>query len=193
MTRWPDHTLQPTRDGVASSAVAVHVSRRLWLKLVRWEIMRKTIYISTSLAVALLASGCHSPSPTTEAPVAPVVSQAPAPKPFISHHIHPVPSDLPTFGTPTTNSIRVAIFGMSETVMQPGHYYLAQGAVVRDAVEAAHGIGNQAEWTWSHYSGIERPKPDGSFEVIRFTQGRSAGEQILLQDGDRIYFGHEVY
>jgi hypothetical protein len=80
---------------------------------------------------------------------------------------------------------------MNGTVRRPGYYFLSKGAVVRDAVEAAQGLGDFTGWR--NYSGLERPKPDGSFEVVRFTQNRSAEEQIVLEDGDRLYFGHEVY
>lgn len=75
--------------------------------------------------------------------------------------------------------------------MRPGYYYLPKGAVVRDAAEAAKGLGRLTGWGF--HSGLERPKPDGSFDVIRFTRNRSIEEQIELQDGDRLYFGHEVY
>jgi hypothetical protein len=80
---------------------------------------------------------------------------------------------------------------MGGTVRRPGYYYLPRGAVVRDAVEAAQGL-YDFTW-WRYYSGLERPKPDGSFEVIRFTRNRSVEELIELQEGDRLYFGHEVY
>jgi protein involved in polysaccharide export with SLBB domain len=79
---------------------------------------------------------------------------------------------------------------MRGAVKRPGYYCLPAGAVVRDAVEAAQGFGIMQ---WSHYSGIERQKPDGSSEIIHFTHDRKAEEQILLRNGDRIYFGHEAY
>lgn len=160
-------------------------------ELCRWAVMRTFIFISTSLVAALVASGCHSPSRNREVPVTPVTSQVPESKLFISQTVRwPVPADLPTFGTPTPNSIRVAVFGMGGTVRRPGYYHLPRGAVVRDAVDAAQGLGDFT-W-WRNYSGIERPRSEGSFEVIRFTRNRTAEEQILLQDGDRIYFGHVV-
>jgi protein involved in polysaccharide export with SLBB domain len=80
---------------------------------------------------------------------------------------------------------------MNGTVRRPGYYHLRKGAVVRDAVKAAQGLGGFT-W-WRDYSGVERPKQDGFFEVFRFTRNRRAEEQIVLQDGDRIYFGYEVY
>jgi protein involved in polysaccharide export with SLBB domain len=80
---------------------------------------------------------------------------------------------------------------MDDTVKRPGYYHLPKGAVVRDAVEAAGGLGRIT--FWRIYSGIARPMPDGRLEVIRFTRDRAGEEQILLQDGDGIYFGHEVY
>jgi protein involved in polysaccharide export with SLBB domain len=80
---------------------------------------------------------------------------------------------------------------MNSTVQRPGFYYLPQGAIVRDAVKAAKGL-SDFTW-WRSYSGIERPRPDGLFNVFVFSDNRDAEELILLQDGDRIYFGHEVY
>ena len=155
--------------------------------------MRTSIVISTGLGFVLLVLGCHSPSPRTTAPQPPLITtQAPPAVGVTSQTVRwPVPSNLPTFGEPSETSIRVVIFGMRGTVKQPGYYYLPKGSVIRDAVEAAHGLGDFT-W-WRNYSGLERPTPDGSFEVIRFTRNRSAEEQIVLRDGDRIYFGHEVY
>jgi len=115
-------------------------------------------------------------------------SPAPATSPTVGRS---VPPDLPTLGTPTSDSIRVAVSGMPHTVRRPGYYDLPRGAVVRDAVEAAQGL-SEFTW-WRTYSGIERQKPVGTLDVIRFTQNRAREEQIVLQEGDRIYFGHEVY
>jgi len=142
---------------------------------------------SAAIALTLLVSGCRSPRPTTDVP-ATQSSPGSATSPTVGRS---VPPDLPTFGTPTTNSIRVAVFGMTSTVRRPGYYHLPRGAVVRDAVEAAQGL-SDFTW-WRSYSGIERQKTDGTLEVIRFTRNRAGEEQIVLQDGDRIYFGHEVY
>ena len=85
----------------------------------------------------------------------------------------------------------MAVSGMPHTVRRPGYYDLPRGAVVRDAVEAAQGL-SEFTW-WRTYSGIERQKPVGTLDVIRFTQNHAREEQIVLQEGDRIYFGHEVY
>gem|GEM_PF-2426157 len=132
--------------------------------------------------MAATPSGCHSPN-------------APKAAAYESNNLREarwtVPPDLPTFGTPADNSIRVAIFGLYGAVNRPGYYYLPQGSFVRDAVEAADGLG-QFAW-WRIYSGVQRPKPNGFWEVIRFTRNRTKEEQIVLQDGDQIYFGREVY
>lgn len=149
--------------------------------------MHMRFMTSAAIALTCLAAGCGSPGPATDVPsnhASPVAGTSP----WISRS---VPPDLPTFGTPTTNSVRVAVFGMANTVRRPGFYHLPRGAVVRDAVAAAKGL-SEFTW-WRRYSGIERQKPDGTLEVIRFTRDRAAEEQIVFQDGDRIYFGHEVY
>ncbi|MFO1452649.1 MAG: hypothetical protein U1F61_31070 [Opitutaceae bacterium] len=152
-----------------------------------------TSIIKLNLITAVLLVGCHSrrnetqdnPPPKT---VAPFLS---AGTPLLRGTRWPVPEDLPSFGTASASSILVAVFGMRGAVRRPGYYYLPKGSVVRDAVEAAQGLG-RLTW-WQSYSGLERPKLDGSFEVISFTKNRSVEEQIELFDGDRLYFGHEVY
>src|SRR5262249_19599880 len=137
-------------------------------------------------AAAILAAGCHSPSPpptTTLSTQDP--PQAPAYQSFNSQTARwTVPPNLPTFGTSTVASIRVVIFGMPGAVQRPGHYHLSQGTVVRDGVRAAGGLGPMT-W-WRHYSGIQRQQQDGSWQVIRFTRNRTAEEQIPLRNGDQI-------
>ncbi len=109
-----------------------------------------------------------------------------------SSSVHwPVPPGLPTFGSPSEKSIRVVIFG-TVYEMKAGYYYLPKGATVRDAMGAAHVSRGGTYW---RFSGVERPRPDGSFEVIHFTatSDRRADLQMVLQVGDRLYFAHEVY
>ncbi len=149
--------------------------------------MSTSFVTAAAVALALLVSACQSQSSTPEDPQTQSVVRS-VKSPTVGHS---VPSDLPTFGTPTTNSIRVAVFGMNQAVKRPGYYHLPRGAVVRDAVEAAQGL-SKFTW-WRLYSGIDRPKPDGTLEYIQFTRDRTGEEQIVLQDGDRIYFGQEVY
>src|SRR5262245_15201379 len=148
-------------------------------------------FIPVVAAAAFLMIGCQSASPPPKAP-ATLPPREPGHSSFTASAVRwHVPSGLPVFGTPTANSIRVAIFGMPQTVSRPGYYHLPQGTVVRDAVEAAGGL-SPFTW-WRIYSGLQRPKPDGSWEIIVFTRNRTAEEQILLQDGDHLYFGHEAY
>jgi protein involved in polysaccharide export with SLBB domain len=80
---------------------------------------------------------------------------------------------------------------MEGMVTRPGHYYLPQGAFVRDAVEVAGGLSERV-W-WRGYSGIERQRPDGTLEVYKVFKGRKAAEEIALKSGDVLFFGHEVY
>lgn len=155
--------------------------------------MRTSVVITSGFGFVLLLVGCHSLTPRTPASPQPqTVATAQTPGTATSQTVPwPVPPDLQTFGNPSDAAIRVAVFGMPGTVRRPGYYYLPKGSVVRDAVEAAQGLGDFT-W-WRNYSGLERPRPDGSFEVIRFTRNRRAEEQIVLRDGDGLYFGHEVY
>jgi hypothetical protein len=148
------------------------------------------IFIPTYLTLIILAIGCHSSPPKSPASsVVLLYPQVGSRTLFWPFRI--APSDLPIFGSPTTNSIRVAVFGMGKTVKRPGYYYLPSDAVVRDAVEAAQGVDDFT--SWNGYSGIERPQPDGTLEVIRYTRDMMANEQIPLKDGDSLFFGHEVY
>ena len=48
------------------------------------------------------------------------------------------PLYLPIFGTETSDSIRVAVYGYS--VNRPGYYYLTNGSTVRDAIQSARGL-----------------------------------------------------
>lgn len=149
--------------------------------------MGTRVITSTGLALTILVSGCRSTHPTADVAGAdPSTVRAASPTAGRA-----VPPDLPTFGAPVADSIRVAVFGMTHTVRRPGFYHLPRGAVVREAVEAAQGL-SDFTW-WRTYSGIERIKPGGGLELIRFTRDRAREEQIVLQDGDKIYFGHEVY
>jgi hypothetical protein len=140
---------------------------------------RATAVLAASLAAALLACGCH-----TSKARSPVVCT------FRSHGVRwPVPADLPTFGVAGADSIRVAVFGTLGAVNCPGYYHLPKGATVADALRAAQGL-SEFVW-WRVYSGIERSRRDGVFEVLEFTSG--AARRIVLRDGDRVYFGHEWY
>jgi hypothetical protein len=96
---------------------------------------------------------------------------------------------LPSFGSPSPDSIRVAVIGFS---VRSGHYLLPRGATVRDAMEAAQFSGFVG-WEYP-YSGIQRKRQDGLVETRYFTrQGRAADERRVLQDDDRLSISHEVY
>lgn len=80
---------------------------------------------------------------------------------------------------------------MERMVNQEGRYYLRRGSVVRDAVEAVGGINVMVGWRG--YSGIERRRADSTLEVYKRFRGRESAEQIVLEDGDVVFFGHEVF
>jgi hypothetical protein len=142
------------------------------------------------LVMLLPAIGCHSPHSQAPARQTPL-SQARVDSESLPFPFRLPPPDLPTFGSQTTNSIRIAVFGMGRSVNRPGYYNLPSGAAVHDAVKAAQGID---QWTgWTGYSGIIRQKPGGKFEIIRYTSDQFANEHIPLKDGDSLFFGHEVY
>ena len=140
-------------------------------------------------ALVVFTCGCQSPNPktqTSEARSSIAATQA-AVSPIVTW---PVPSDLPVIGTPSANSIRVAISGYS--VKRPGYYYLLRGATVHDAIEAAQ-LSDIGRWQ-QPYSSIERQRPDGSVEISRFTRrSRVANEQRVLENNDRVFLSHEVY
>lgn len=104
----------------------------------------------------------------------------------------PVPGNLPTFGSPGTNAIRVTILGQPHCVGQPGNYFLSRSSMVRDALIAAQGWSRAITWS-PGYSGIERPGPDNTFTVVWFEGGPKNCETLLLQEGDCLFFGGERY
>src|SRR5262249_41471218 len=126
------------------------------------------------------ACGCQSSSPTAVR-----VSQ---PQPQVAAT---GPVDHSTFTPPKTDTIRVEVVGVS--VKRPGFYDLAQGANVRDAINAAMGLTSTNGWH-RPYSGILRRKSDGGGEFIWFKRDeRAADEQRVLQNNDRVIISHEVY
>jgi hypothetical protein len=98
------------------------------------------------------------------------------------------PTKLPSFGAPAEGSIRVEVSGYG--VEQPGYYFLARGATVRDVFEAARGT-SRVYWR-RPYSAIRRKRPDGTEELIWFKR-RESDEKLVLQNGDIVCFSHEVY
>jgi hypothetical protein len=148
--------------------------------------MRTTTLIILVMVTVLI---CHA----TESKVV-VVGQSPTQQTgsnFLFWPFRPPPATLPTYGIPSTNSICVTVFGMEGMVNRPGRYYLPLGSVVRDAVKATEGLSGQV-W-WRGYSGIERQRPNGTLEVFKVFRGRKDAEEVALQSGDVIFFGHEVY
>ena len=77
-----------------------------------------------------------------------------------------------------------------DQVNRPGAYYLPRGSTVRQAVEAAQGLTRIAAW---RYFGIVRPYRNVLPQTIRFGPDQARAEQTPLEDGDQLYFGHEVY
>jgi hypothetical protein len=143
--------------------------------------MRKPFVIAATMALCLLAFACSCQNATVH-------------KPYTTPYIGgPPPTNLPTFGSPGTNSIRVTVFG---DVVRPGVYYLQVGAVVRDAIAEAQGLDSSKHraW-WSYMSGLGRLNADGSPKVVRkFNDARrQEDEKIPLQGGDWIHIGHESY
>jgi hypothetical protein len=158
--------------------------------LVVRRFMATRLFTPIFLLTFLAATGCHSPH--SHAPASQTsVSQAQFDSESLPFPFRLPPSNLPTFGSQTTNSIRIAVFGMQRSVNRPGYYHLPSGAVVRDAVRAAQGVDESTGWT--RYSGLIRQKPGGKLEIIRYKSDQFANEQIPLKDGDSLFFGHEVY
>ena len=100
------------------------------------------------------------------------------------------PLYLPVFGTETSDSIRVAVYGYS--VNRPGYYYLTNGSTVRDAIQLAHGLKDSLSWE-QPYSGIKRTKADGTQEMIWFSPtARSSNEVSVLKNADWLRVSHET-
>ena len=100
------------------------------------------------------------------------------------------PVYLPVFGTETSGSIRVAVYGSS--VNRPGYYYLTNGSTVHDAIQSAHGLKDNISWE-QPYSGIKRTKADGFQEMIWFTlAARSSNEVGVLQNANWLRVSHEA-
>src|SRR5438067_404442 len=114
-------------------------------------------FIGVVGAVVILACGCQSPnrkSRSSEASASATVMQE-----VSASFTWRIPPDFRTFGSPTSHSIRVAVFGYS---VKQGYYYLAGGATVHDAMDAAQFSGFVG---WQRpYSGIQRQRLDGSVE-----------------------------
>jgi hypothetical protein len=91
-----------------------------------------------------------------------------------------LPVGLPTFGERTATSIQVLLFG---GVKRPGTYHLSKEANVRDAILAAQGLTDFANWKGS---AISREIPGGSRLIHRFLGPRDVENAILLRDGDCI-------
>jgi hypothetical protein len=142
--------------------------------------------------VMLLALGCDSVEPKTRGPS--VGLAVPPSRPLEAEISQterwPAPPMLPTFGAATGTSIRVVVFGVPGAVQRPGYYYLPHNSVVRDAVQAAQGLGPRV---YSGASGVERRRREGCFEFIRFKGFTTVDLQLELRDGDKLYFGCEYY
>ena len=157
---------------------------------------------STLLALAPLAAallgGCRSASNESGVPVrraSSALTLMPT-NPGIPSRVASVqdrcPSpNLPVYGKPGKDRICVYVLG---EVKRPGCYYLAKGAVVRDAVESALGLTRRA-W-WGGESGIVRPSSHRMPELIHFMNNRAnpgEEEEMKLEEGDQVVFGYEMY
>jgi hypothetical protein len=97
----------------------------------------------------------------------------------------PAAPDVPLFGTPASDTILVFVVG---EIKQPGGYYLPGGALVRDVINAAHGL-DQRLAVWSH-SGILRPRAGNLPRVIQFrTASWGADLTQILESGDQLFIG----
>lgn len=102
------------------------------------------------------------------------------------------PNDLPTFGKPATNSVKIAIYGSPGCIRRPGYYYLPKGSRVSGAIEAAQGLEVRA--TWGRFSGIQHKATNDTWEITWFSEkNRDTELSILLRDGDMIYVGAIQY
>ncbi len=149
--------------------------------------MREILLVFSLVLAAVVMSACRSRSAPAPVTSLPATSASPTAATDIVHSlIWNIPSNLPIYGERESNSIRVAIFGMS--VERPGFYFLPSGATVSNAVDAA---GLKEFVGWKTYSGLARLKSDGSPEMITFPNRRK-GLLMILDEGDQVYFGHEV-
>jgi hypothetical protein len=155
--------------------------------------MRVTFRMLFMVLALLSTNGCRSNSPPSQVASlrASPSSTSPAGDIFPSFYWN-IPSGAPTIGDRGSNSIRVAIFGLC--VPHPGFYILPRGATVSDVADSAvlWQSGAQEFIGWKHYCGIARSNPDGSYFKIKFPS-RPEALRMQLQEGDQIYFSHEVY
>lgn len=142
--------------------------------------MRTIMLLTTGCIAAGMLCGCRSSGSKSAPPPA-------VPKSVLKYNFRwPVPTGLPVFGTASTNTICIVIYG---GVNRPGYYFLPAGAVVGDAVKAAQGLkGEWTGYTGRLPSGIVRPNIFRA-EVVQFTRGAEKEEQVPLKDGDQIHFG----
>jgi hypothetical protein len=145
--------------------------------------------------VIVFVCGCRSQGQNGHATV-PIPSAVVAePRAIVVEPVHPQgwedpPLYLPVFGTETSDSIRVAVYGYS--VNRPGYYYLTNGSTVHDAIQSAHGLKDIISWE-QPYSGIKRTKADGSQEMIWFSRtARSSNEVGVLKNADWLRVSHEA-
>jgi hypothetical protein len=95
--------------------------------------------------------------------------------------------DLQVFGHAGVKTICVYVVG---SVKRPGVYHLESGSTVADALKAAQGVSDAADW--EHFCGLVRQRPLDVPQIYRFKY-RQDDEQMSLRDGDQIYIGHETY
>jgi hypothetical protein len=88
--------------------------------------------------------------------------------------------NLPNFGQPGAGVIRVPV---CPEVKRPGVYFLPKGSVVGDAIKAAQGLTDFANWK---FSSLIRTQNGTEVDRVRFHKGkeRVEDEQSPLYDGD---------
>lgn len=129
------------------------------------------LYLAAICLLVLVSSGVFAEPPATA-----VVPMWPSPS-------------TPVFGQASSNIICVYVFG---EVKRPGTYHLPRGYKLGYAVEAAQDVTPYAWWSPA-YSAVLRPsRGGGKPEVIPFKKGREQNIEMALEDGDQIYFSHEV-
>ena len=85
-------------------------------------------------------------------------------------------------------SIRVSIYG---EVRRPGVYYLPEGAVIAEAVMAAHGTTSIfAGWLRST---LVRLVDEKHAQIVDLRHGITEPEQMPLKEGDRLRLWGETY
>jgi hypothetical protein len=107
-------------------------------------------------------------------------------KTWLQLHPWDLQPEWQVFGSPGPYRIRVNVSGQ---VNRAGIYNLIDGSTLRDALNAAQGGTRIMYWPGSR---LVRMQAGSTNEVIQLRH-REQNESIVLQDGDWLSFGVEVY